>query len=311
MRFKIKSWWNVLCWTGILSLPLAVSGCHSSTFVTMSGGSSTSVSVSNDRTTVKIKKPEYELEFECKGKWTFASDESDLASGDPNTKAELIEVSNGIRQSYRIESDSHGELTRSYWRAGKLVEMDEAASAWLKDAIARLFSESSFQAKERTERMLSEGQEDKLFAAIETSRDQFTKSIYLQSVVEYPELNLELFQKTIQFATKMNSDFDRAELLNKAAKRISESKEYQQAWLKGLEAFQSDFDLARVIRTASNEKRLEKSFVESLMTIAAEKMQSDFELKGRWSSCRVELKSSIWPRLMLKQRWRSNPILNG
>jgi hypothetical protein len=98
------------------------------------------------------------------------------------------------------------------------------------------------------------------------------------------------FLRLLEAASKLESDFERSELLLSIVDRLPDSPAALEAWLATAAAVGSDFELGRVLGRALEAEVGDAAFTARILVTAGERMGSDFELRqtmersrGRWS----------------------------
>lgn len=259
---------------GIFLLP----GCGPAGFASLGGGSSTSISISDDGDVrMSMRRAGYSLRMTCDGKVTFADDESDLATLSPGATFEMTEKLDGIERSYRVKSDAAGAMQRTFERDGAEVAVDDAARQWLAAALPRMFRESGWDAEARAGRLVARGGPELLLAEVELASGSHAKSTYLGLLLGIAHLDAAQFDRALASAANIGSDFE----LRSALERALETQELDSARVTALlataNALDSDFELRSVLERVA--PRGGEPGVASAYLAAVRKLDSDFECR--------------------------------
>lgn len=260
---------------GIFLLP----GCGPAGFAAIGGGSSTSISISDDGDVrMSMRRPGYSLRMTCDGKATFADDESDLLTLTPGGQFEMTEKSDGSARTYRVESDAGGSLHRSFQRDGVEVAADDGARQWLAAALPRMFRESGWDAEARAARLLARGGPELLLAEVEHASGSFAKSTYLGLLLGSARLDAAQFDRALASAAAIGSDFE----LRTALVRALETQELDSARVAALvgtaQSLGSDFELRSVLERVA--PRGAEAGVTAAFLTATRRLDSDFERRS-------------------------------
>ena len=257
---------------GVFLLP----GCGPAGFASLGGGSSTSISISDDGDVrMSVRRAGYSLRMDCDGKATFADDESDLATLAAGGKFEMTETLDGVENSYRVQADSAGVLQRTFERDDAAVADDAAARQWLAAALPRMFRESGWDAEARAGRLLARGGPELVLSEVELASTSHAKSTYLGILLGMTQLDSAQFDRALASAAKIGSDFE----LRSALVRALETQEIDSARLTALietaKKLGSDFELRTVLERVA--PRSGDPAVAAAYLAAARQLGSDFE----------------------------------
>lgn len=257
---------------GIFLLP----GCGPAGFASIGGGSSTSISISDDGDVhMSVRRPGYSLRLTCDGKVTFADDEADLATLTPGGEFEMTEKSDGSARTYRVKSDAGGALHRTFERDGAEVAADDGARQWLAAALPRMFRESGWDAEARAARLLARGGPELLLAEVEHASGSFAKSTYLGLLLGIAPLDAAQFDRALASAAAIGSDFELRTALVRALETQALDSARVAALLGTAQSLGSDFELRSVLERVA--PRGGEAGVTSAYLTAARKLDSDFE----------------------------------
>jgi hypothetical protein len=260
---------------GIFLLP----GCGPAGFGEIGGGSSTAISISDDGDTrMSVRRPGYSMKMEADGEWTFAGDESDLATLSPGGSFSLTEKVAGVEQVYRVKADAAGRLERTYARDGKELAMDAEARQWVAEALPRMFRESGLDANARVDRLLARGGPELVLAEIDLAVSDHAKSTYLGRLLGSVQLDAKQFERALASAAKLGSDHELRTALELGLSTQALDSARVTALLATAKQLGSDFELRSLLERVA--PRGGDPEVAASYLSAARELASDFERRS-------------------------------
>lgn len=189
---------------GIFLLP----GCGPAGFGQIGGGSSTSISISDDGDTrMSVRRAGYSMRMDSDGEVTFTADESDVATLSAGGTFSLTEKSGGVEHVYKVKSPGD-TLERTFFRDGDEVVPDAEARQWLAAALPRMFRESGLDADARVGRLLARGGPELVLAEVDLAVSDHAKSTYLGKLLGTVQLDAQQFERALASAAKLGSDHE-------------------------------------------------------------------------------------------------------
>ena len=260
---------------GIFLLP----GCGPAGFGEIGGGSSTSISISDDGDTrMSVRRPGYSMKMESDGELTFAGDESDVAALSAGGTFSLTEKVAGVEHVYKVKADAAGRLERTFSRDGDELALDAEARQWLAEALPRMFRESGLDADARVGRLLARGGPELVLAEIDLAVSDHAKSTYLGRLLGTVQLDAQQFERALASAAKLGSDHELRTALELGLSTQALDSARVTALLATAKQLDSDFELRSLLERVA--PRGGDPEVAASYLSAARELDSDFERRS-------------------------------
>ncbi len=260
---------------GIFLLP----GCGPAGFGGIGGGSSTSISISDDGDTrMSVRRAGYSMRMDHDGEVTFAEDESDLATLSAGATFSLTEKLAGVEHVYKVTSDAAGRLERTFSRDGVDRAMDAEARQWLAQALPRMFRESGLDADARVGRLLARGGPELVLAEVDLAVTDHAKSTYLGRLLGTVQLDAQQFERALASAGKLGSDHELRTALEHGLSTQELDGARVSALLETAKQLGSDFELRSLLERVA--PRGGDPVVARAYLAATRELDSDFECRS-------------------------------
>ncbi|MDO1449163.1 hypothetical protein Q0590_22995 [Rhodocytophaga aerolata] len=215
-------------------------------------------------------------EINYDGEIAFTDDEKDIKSISPGGFFKFSKTTFGNRRAVHIESNSNGELKRTYY-VGKTQEPYEPdGRKWLADMLPEVIANTGIGAEERVKRIYAQKGINGVLQAIESISSDYTKSIYFGYLLQQNGLKEKELSTIInEVSDQVNSDFEKSKLLQKVSGNYLQNATLTNTYLDAVKGISSDFEKAKVLSHVLSTKLNESGFTKSLDAVAS--ISSDFE----------------------------------
>lgn len=299
---------------GVLSAALLLPGCNAGELRADFGGSSTRISTDGDRMTLSVSRSGYRLKMSSDGKVAFLDDESDVASIGPGGELTIYEKEHGVAREYQVRPGAGGALERKYEVDGDARALDAEGRAWVAAVLPRIFRETGYDAEARVARLLRRGGTALVLSEVEQMQSDWARGQYLGTLfaagplapadldravaamervdsdyemrqmldkaIGSQKLDGPLFARLLRGAARgIESDYEMAELLIGALRRLPDSEEARGAWSDAAATIDSDYELGRTIGSALRNDTVGPRVAASLVALAGREIDSDYELR--------------------------------
>jgi hypothetical protein len=211
------------------------------------------------------------------GEIAFTDDEKDIKSISPGGYFKFSKTTFGNRRAVHIESNSAGELKRTYY-VGKTEEPYEPEGRkWLADMLPDVVANTGIGAGERVRRIYAQKGVDGVMEAIGAISSDFTKSIYFNYLLGQNGLKEKDLARIIEAVSdQVHSDHEKSKLLQNWSGTFLQNTSLISAYIDAVKDISSDFEKARVLRHVLNNSKLsEANFTKTLDVVSG--ISSDFE----------------------------------
>jgi len=217
------------------------------------------------------------IEMRARGEVEFAADDSDVVGLGRNGFFMLETGRRGDLRRIEIRVGRGGELTRSYFVAGRRQEYDESARRWLAERLPEVIRESGLGAPARVERILAAGGVSAVLDEVERISGGWAQKRYLELLFERAELDVdEQVRVLARIERAIRSDYEKAELLRRESWLSLGDRRVMTAFLAAAGTIDSDYESRRALGALLASGRLPAPAVEEILVLAAG-IGSDYE----------------------------------
>lgn len=207
----------------------------------------------------------------------FADDYSDVR--DIPSDGRLIIEDNrtpGQDRRYRVERGAGGELRRTYRVNGAERELDAEGRAWLRRTLLEAVRRGGLNAKARAQSILRDGGARALSEEIRQLRGDYTLRIYFEELLGAPGLDDETLAEALRGASRVASNYERAQLLVRTADSFLKRERLVLAYFEAAARIGSDYELRRVLSSAVRREGLSSAALVAAVRASA-RISSDYE----------------------------------
>lgn len=218
-------------------------------------------------------------EINYDGEIAFTDDEKDIKSISPGGFFKFSKTTFGNRRAVHIESNSNGELKRTYY-VGKTQEPYEPdGRKWLADMLPEVIANTGIGAQERVRRIYGQKGIDGIMEAIEEISSDYTKSIYFNYLIQQNGLKEKDLTRILgAVSDQVHSDHEKSKLLQNWSSIFLQNTSLVSTYLDVVKGISSDYEKARVLRhvlLVPSSKFSEATFTKTLDAISG--IASDYE----------------------------------
>jgi len=217
------------------------------------------------------------LSVSTEGEVEFTEDDRDIKSISPGGFLSIEERRGRVRRELEVEAGPDGKLEYGYYERGRAREFDDDARDWMSDVLLEAIRRTGLGAEKRAARILKEDGVDGILAEVSDIESDYVKSIYLGELLTQGDLNKRDHARIVKIiGRELDSDYEKAELLTRAAKRIDEDPEMLPLLVEAAETIDSDYEVRRVLSALILDTELNEEIVETVLRIAS-RLDSDYE----------------------------------
>jgi hypothetical protein len=215
------------------------------------------------------------LHIAYEGQLQFSEDEKSIAVLSPGS--ELTFRHNNIK--IRATSDTKGQISYLIYEDGKKIEVDlERGQKILAEAIQTMIKHG-IDAKGSVERLYKKGGKQAVMDKVASLQSDYIKGIYLDYLLQSDKLNgTELSQVAQQIGQLMESDYEKAKLLEKNVHLFLAHQESTSPFFQALRGIHSDYEKAKVLKGLLQQNLDAKAFAAALNVAGS--INSDYEKAG-------------------------------
>jgi hypothetical protein len=215
------------------------------------------------------------LHIAYEGQLQFSDDEKSIAMLSPNS--ELNYRNNDIK--IKAQSDGKGLISYIIYEDGKKIEADlERGQKILTEAI-QVMIKHGIDAKGSVQRLYKKGGKQVVMDKVSSLQSDYIKGIYLSFLLENEKLSsTELSEVAQQIGRLMESDYEKAQLLDKNAARFFAKPESVSAYFQALGSINSDYEKAKVLKNVLQQNLDAPTFSTALRVTGS--INSDYEKAG-------------------------------
>ncbi|MFN8580773.1 MAG: M56 family metallopeptidase [Gemmatimonadaceae bacterium] len=244
-----------------------------------SQGSSVSIESNDHRRSMRVKWSDEacRVTFDVEGDLRLNEDATDVVGLSRGGSLEL-NVKDG-KASRRVTMDeSNGSIQRSYWVDGEKKPWDADAAAWFARALVALDRRSAFAADQRVPALLRQGGVDAVLAEAEQMSSGYAARIYYAKLFKLQPLTTAQIQRVLaRAAQRIDSDYERAELLLAVAKLDNFGANAYVAFADAAAGIKSDYEKRRALTALLSKPNVSAAAAKQMLA-AAQDMKSDYEL---------------------------------
>jgi beta-lactamase regulating signal transducer with metallopeptidase domain len=249
------------------------------------------------------------LKLRIEGKVEFNDAETEIASISEDGELSIVEQRDGVKRELRVTAAASG-LARLYRVDGDEVPYDAAAAQWFSAILPDIFRTTGLDAEKRLKRILARGGVDAALAEIALIKSDYVRSSYIGDLFSNAELDATQLDRVVVLidaitseyelrraltpalaagrlsdasqarvlglAARMESDYERAELLIDASKQIVLDGQRLPAWQKATEGIESDYEKRRVLEALLAQKQRSPAHAQLAIAMAGS-IASDYE----------------------------------
>ena len=226
------------------------------------------------------------LKVQGKGRVEFTDDDSDVKSLEPGGRFSF-ETANGWFSGFsasRFEATAarDGSITRTYTIDGKNVSDDEGRK-WLAATLPDLVRDLAIGADTRVKRILATAGPDGVLVEIRRIKSGWARHVYFVQLLDQANLDSATLTRTLKAAGPLlDSDFERAAVLKKAAERFPLDETSGTAYADLSRTIASDFEARQALAAALMRADISPAVAARMVKAATPQgtagIESDFEL---------------------------------
>ncbi len=206
----------------------------------------------------------------------FNDDYTDVINVSVNGLFQIKETLDGITRQLEIRRSANGELERRYTVGGAMQPYDAEARAWMVRALADALRDG-FDAEARAQKILRRRGASAVLDEAENLTSDYARRIYLTTVLKSDQVDSGIMRRTLEQASRqLKSDYEKAELLNQAARRELSNSGVRASFFEVVGKIKSDYERGRVLGEVLNRHRTENELL-SFVIQAASAISSDYE----------------------------------
>jgi len=217
------------------------------------------------------------IKVTVENKVVFADDYSDVR--DIPADGRLIIEDNragGSDRRYRVERGTGGELRRTYRVNGGERELDAEGREWLRRALLEAVRQGGLEARPRAQRILRERGPQALAEELTHVRGDYVRRIYFEELMGAPGLDERTLADAIRNASRISSDYERAQLLVRVADKFLPKDRLVPAYFEAVGRITSDYERRRVLSNVLKREGLSSDALVAAVRAAA-RITSDYE----------------------------------
>lgn len=252
------------------------------------------------------------LHIDVEGAVRFNDAETDIAAIATGARIKIKHTEDAVTRAFEAEN-VRGRIVRRYSVDGVARPLDADGRAWLARMIPDLYRRTGYQAEARIGRLMARGGVDAVLAEIAEIDNDFVRTEYLRRLARTSPLDDAQYARAVDYAGRtasdferrhaleallpaalphparhapllalgvaIESDFERAEWMNAAARKLPLEGPALTEWMRSLNAFDSSFERKRTIEHLVEHGRPRVRAVAAGL-VAARGIDSDFELRN-------------------------------
>lgn len=269
MRTKMKM---------LIALMLLLSAAISLTYAQQTrSSSSTSVNSDDSTWTITHRDDDRELKIRIKGKAEFTDDYSDIKTLSPRGSVRVEETVNSVNRRYEIESDSGGNLRRSYSLQGKAHDFDAEARQWLAKLMLDAVRQGGYDAPRRVARLYEKGGVNAVLEEVSLIKGDYAKRVYLRELLANHQLDAASAQKVVRMtAQDLKSDYEKRQTLMPVAEKYLGDERTMTEFIAAIATIKSDYERGQTLAAAMKRGSLNGKQLNGVLQSVAQ-ISSDYE----------------------------------
>jgi hypothetical protein len=242
-------------------------------------GSSVQTSVDTDNYTWMMNHRDdgHELRIRIKGKAEFNDDYSDIRTLSPGGSVRIEQTIGSVNKRYEIESDSGGNLRRSYFQQGKALEFDGEARRWLAALMLQAVRQSGYDAPRRVARLYQQGGAGAVLEEVAQIMGDYGKRVYLRELLANHSLDAAAAQRVVRMAAReIKSDYEKRQTLMPVAEKYLGNEQTLTEFVAAIATIKSDYERGQALAAALKGGSLTTAQLSGVLQSAAQ-ISSDYE----------------------------------
>ncbi|NQX82686.1 MAG: hypothetical protein HRT66_11940 [Flavobacteriaceae bacterium] len=190
----------------ILTLLLSTTSLLSQNSVTVSSSSYNFFSKSKNSVNIKNSNGNFNIKHE--GEITLSDDNKEIISISNGGFIDIRKSSFGSSRRIRIESDSYGKLTKTYY-TGMFSEKDynPEGKAWLAEILSSITRSTTIAAASKVKNIYKKGKSDGVLSEIEQIDSDYVKAKYFELLLEYKMDSDNIVKVIVAVGNQIDSNY--------------------------------------------------------------------------------------------------------
>ena len=237
----------------------------------------TSITEDDGETSVWWNDDHHQVSLNYFGEIEFTEDDRWIKSISEDGYFNLTEKRGRKKYEIDIESNSKGELDIIYSENGDETDFDDDAKEWLGDMLVSVFNKTGLNAEKRVQRIYAKGGADAVLDAMDNIESDYVYRLYFTELLLQDDLSDKEYARVLSMVeNKIDSDYDKAEILIAIAPTIQNNKNLVGDYVSAVRTIESDYEIRRVLTQISFDENSDEELISEVLKIA-ERMDSDYE----------------------------------
>ena len=240
-------------------------------------GSMIDIDDDGNRGSYEYRKGRYSFRLEFDGQVELNDELTDVVAIEAGGYLELEERDRGDRTRVMVEADRSGSLDYTYHVDGRQRDFDDEGREWFAKTLAKAVKASGIGAEKRVAKLRASDGVDAVLDEIEELPGGYARSRYYSALLEGSPLSAAERRAVFTHAGRwMDSDYNLAEFLIKAANDGKVERDMMPDIVRALDEMDSDYELRRVLTAIGVSDNTDPGLAADVLKIAS-RMDSDYE----------------------------------
>lgn len=250
---------------------------------TLTAQYSTSVNISNGKTTIKVNNGLNKYVIESKGTFVLSDDDKDILSVSSGGYLELSKTAFGSRRRMVIEPNGSGGVEKTYYEGSRKVSFIPDGKAWLAEVLPEIVRSTVLGAESRVNRFYRNGGTPAVLAEVRQLDSDYVATKYIELLMEKGLSVAELTQIVKVAGESIESDHHLAEILRHNREALTQSPGAISAYIVATKNIESDHHKSQVLRGIIKDDQISDAQLGELLAIT-EGIDSDHHLAEVYKS---------------------------
>ncbi len=230
------------------------------------------------RTTATWSDGTNRLKVRIEGTVKFGEDDRTIAYLSKSGRMLIWEKRDSRVTELDVRADRQGDLDYEYSVDGQARPFDEAGREWLATVLVDLIRKTGVGAEERAKRILDREGVDGLLAEVAHIESDYVLRLFLGEALKRPALTAAECSDVLDVAAmRMESDYEKAELLLTVAEHRSWDPSLTADYVAVASTMDSDYEIRRALSAVEFDAENGPEVMNAVLQIAA-RMESDYEI---------------------------------